>query len=437
MSLITIALKLFMADTDIQSKYNNDPKISMINIDKYEDKINALTSINKTAIIKINNNDVPLKGMNIIIKDTFLTSGLLSTSGSEKYKKYIPEIDAEVVSNIKKSGGIILAKSNTPEFAMDYQTFNKLWGVTNNPYDTEYTCGGSSGGSAAALRMGYANLAIGSDLGGSLRQPASFCGVYSLRPTFGSLSDHGQLPAIKESTNYMATAGPLSTDLMGLKLLFYAMKNEAEKELKINKINISDLKLLFTPYLEEIPIDSRIVELMINVSEQIMKNGVCVDYLYSYDIKNAENVYLGLFKVLMGNQEIDKEHFLELQHKIQDEQAELIAKYDAWILPVCSVIPFKHNPEHNNFVINDNGHISLEGEGKSLNYWVANGMYCRPTSVSGFPTITIPIGMIDGFPVGMQIIGKPDEENHLFEVVSKIDNLLGNRITQPKIVKLT
>ena len=126
-----------------------------------------------------------MHGLPIGIKDLAETSGIKTTYGSLVYKSFFPKTDALIVKRIKEAGAIVIGKTNTPEFGAGAQTFNEVFGDTRNPYDTTKTCGRSSGGSAVALATGMVPLASGSDLGGSLRNPAAFCNVVGFRPSIG------------------------------------------------------------------------------------------------------------------------------------------------------------------------------------------------------------------------------------------------------------
>jgi amidase len=131
----------------------------------------------------------PLHGLPVAHKDLFETRGIRTTFGSLLYKDYIPAEDDIVVERMQRAGAIIIGKTNTPEFGAGSQTFNKVFGATHNPYDLTKTCGGSSGGAAAALAFGFTPIATGSDTGGSLRNPAAFCNVVGFRPSIGRVRD--------------------------------------------------------------------------------------------------------------------------------------------------------------------------------------------------------------------------------------------------------
>src|SRR3981189_2413841 len=127
----------------------------------------------------------PLHGLPVAVKDLTETMGIRTTYGSPLYRDYVPDYDALVVERMKNAGAIVLGKTNTPEFGMGSHTFNPVFGATLNPYDATKTCGGSTGGGAVALACGMAPVASGTDIGGSLRNPANFCNVVGIRPSPG------------------------------------------------------------------------------------------------------------------------------------------------------------------------------------------------------------------------------------------------------------
>ena len=130
-----------------------------------------------------------------MVKDSFATAGLRTTSGSKQLEKYVPKDDAIVAARLKAAGAIIVGKTNLPEFAADWQSYNQVAGVTNNPWDVSRTPGGSTGGGAAALAAGFGFLEIGSDIGGSIRIPSHFCGLFGHKPTLDVVPLSGPHPA--------------------------------------------------------------------------------------------------------------------------------------------------------------------------------------------------------------------------------------------------
>jgi amidase len=161
-----------------------------------------------------------LAGLPMTVKDTFDVVGMPASSGLKHYRQRQAE-DAAAVRLAKQAGVVIWGKTNTPVLAGDWQTFNKLYGTTNNPWDQALTCGGSSGGAATALAAAVTALEIGSDIGGSLRVPASFCGVYSHKPTWGLVGQRGQVPPTPGSWSErdLNVVGPMARSARDLRLL--------------------------------------------------------------------------------------------------------------------------------------------------------------------------------------------------------------------------
>jgi amidase len=136
----------------------------------------------------------PLHGLPMTVKDAFETEGLATTSGAPELRDHVPAADADAVARLKAAGAIVFGKTNLPLYAGDLQTYNEVYGRTNNPWALDRTVGGSSGGSAAALAAGLTGLELGSDIGGSIRNPAHFCGVFGLKPTWGIVPERGHIP---------------------------------------------------------------------------------------------------------------------------------------------------------------------------------------------------------------------------------------------------
>ena len=164
-----------------------------------------------------------LHGLPMTVKDIFETQGLLTTAGYKPLKDYIPQQDATVVARLKSAGAIIMGKSNMARLAGDYQSTNDLFPRVNNPWNLEYTAGGSSGGSAAAIAAGLSPLELGNDFGGSMRQPAHFCGIYSLKPTDRRVSTRGVIPEVPGQPNcirQIMTVGCFARSVEDLQLCF-------------------------------------------------------------------------------------------------------------------------------------------------------------------------------------------------------------------------
>ncbi len=201
-------------------------------IDRHNPAINAVVALDldrayaaaKAADAAVARGEAtgPLHGLPMTVKDVWETQGLVTTSGAPELKDYVPVADALAVGRLKAAGAIIFGKTNTPLYAGDFQTFNDVYGLTSNPWDLSRTAGGSSGGSAAAVAAGLTPLELGSDIGGSVRNPAHYNGVYGLKPSWGVVPSRGHIPGPPGSlieTDVNAN-GPLarSIDDLGLAL---------------------------------------------------------------------------------------------------------------------------------------------------------------------------------------------------------------------------
>lgn len=165
----------------------------------------------------------PLSGLPFTAKDAFLTAGLVTTGGTMGQKDYIPEEDATVVARYRAAGGILLGKTNVPELSLAFDTGNDVYGSTSNPYNTDYSPSGSSGGAAANVAAMGAAFEVGSDTGGSIRAPAAFCGIAGLKPTVGRVPMTGHWPPLMGSLAPISSIGPLARSVDDLTLLLGLM----------------------------------------------------------------------------------------------------------------------------------------------------------------------------------------------------------------------
>src|SRR6478672_462313 len=195
-------------------------------ISRLNPALNAIVTLNPQAIDLARSAVGDLAGLPITIKDTIETAGLRTTSGSRLRENYVPDRDAPAVARLKASGAVILAKTNAAEMAMDYNADNPVFGRTVHPLDPKLTPGGSSGGEAVAIATHMSPGGIGSDLAGSIRIPAHFCGVCGLKPTTGRVRGEGQFPASSGPYSLGAVIGPLARRVADLRLLFQVLSGE-------------------------------------------------------------------------------------------------------------------------------------------------------------------------------------------------------------------
>src|SRR4051812_19355598 len=239
----------------------------------------------------------PLAGLPVAHKDLIPTKGIRTTFGSPIFKDFVPDADALIVERQRTAGAITVGKTNTPEFGAGSQTFNPVFGPTCNPYDLAKTCGGSSGGAAAALACGMLPLADGSDLGGSLRNPASFCNVVGLRPSAGRVPNW---PSVSAWFN-MAVVGPLARTGEGCALMLSAIAGPDDR----SPICLQDPGSMFANSLQRtfdgtrvawsrdlggLPVEPEVAEIM-QSQRQVFSTLGCVIEDATPDLRDADEIF--------------------------------------------------------------------------------------------------------------------------------------------------
>ena len=275
-------------------------------IDEAEDGINSFITLDyENAINAANNLDKKLKnggelgalaGLPIGIKDNIITKNLRTTCGSEMLKRFIPPYDSHVVDRIKKSDGIILGKTNLDEFAMGSTTETSFFGPTKNPTNLDLTAGGSSGGSAAAVALNEVVLALGTDTGGSTRQPAAFSNVVGIKPSYGLISRYGVVPM----ANTLDTVGVFAKDVRDATLMLNAISGFDEKDLTSvrsksiildSEPSLKGLKVALLKEFEDISIDPTIKEEFNKARQKFQDAGAIVEEVSVPSIQFAMELY--------------------------------------------------------------------------------------------------------------------------------------------------
>lgn len=379
--------------------------------------------------------DLPgyLHGLPILIKDLTEVKGVKTTFGSKIYENNISKHSDFLVEKIEKMGGIVLGKTNTPEFGAGSNTFNEIFGITANPWNTAYTAGGSSGGTAAALASGAAWLGTGSDLGGSLRNPASFCGVVGLRPTIGTVA-HGptNLPF-----NDLSVDGPMARNVEDISLFLDTMSGlDARDPLSSKKTNISfqeaiyseksKLNIGITDDYNMLACHPEVRETIHHAEKILIKMGhnvsrTCPDFSHAeetFQILRAhllasgkkslyeshkdtlkEDLRLNIEKgINLETKDIDKANIL--RGEIVNNTNLFFEEFDILIAPSSMVPPFNKNilwPQ--------------QVENKIFDNYVSWLMTAATISLTGCPALAVPCNFNDeSLPIGIQIIGQRRNE---------------------------
>ena len=371
----------------------------------------------------------PLHGLPIAHKDLVNTAGVRTTYGSPIYKNFVPEADDLLVTRLKTAGAISLGKTNTPEFGAGSQTFNEVFGATRNPYDPSKTCGGSSGGAAVALVSGMVPIADGSDMGGSLRNPAAFCNVVGFRPT------PGRVPNVPTTSAWatLSVSGPMARTVEDVALLLSVM---AEPDPRSPLSRPEDPRQFAQPLARDftntrvawcldfagLPFDPRVTAALEPLASVFSDLG-CLLETPQPDFSGADKAfktfrahgfaakYYGLLETrrdllkdtVVWNIEqglklsaLDLARAEEARTALFVRFAEFMETYDYLVLPVTQVPPFDlHQP------------YPTEINGVQMDAYIDWMKSCYYISTVGNPAVSVPAAFTeDGLPVGLQIVGR-------------------------------
>src|SRR6266581_2050662 len=345
-----------------------------------------------------------LAGLPVPIKDLTAVAGVLTTQGSPIYRDNIPARSDVLVEHLENNGGVIYAKSNTPEFGAGANTFNEVFGPTRNPWDTSRSAAGSSGGAAVALAPATAWLAHGSDMGGSLRNPASFCGVVGMRPSIGRVA---RSPAFKIDRN-LTVHGPMARNVEDLALLLDAMSGEHPADpLSLPALPASFLsaarsgkgpkRIAYSPDLGITPVDPEVAAITRKAAARFAEAGAIVEEAHP-DLREAHECF----------------------HVLRAFDFAL-SKADLLLTPATIVAPF---PVENRYV--------AECAGKKFDNYVEWLGIVYAITLACCPALSLPCGFTaSGLPIGLQMVAPPRGEARLLAGAKVLEDILGMRGSTP------
>lgn len=414
----------------------------------------------------------PLHGVPITVKEQFSVGGSYLTLNAKMIGGFKPTSDQAVVKQLKKSGAIIIGTTNVPLMLMDYQTQGEIYPTANNPYDTSRTPGGSTGGGAASLAAGFVPLELGGDMGGSIRVPAAYCGLYGLKTTELAINIWDQeFPGIKFDNKMasLAVGGPLARDLNDLELMWNIIKETPNQLIKNISYDNDTSKLLnqyhiawydaltFGDY--QIPVHHDIKTKLYTLLDSLRVRGVKTENTMPHTFSEQFQIFMGLMAYMntygqpwilrkfivdefkkMGEGPIDLtasfdlamtqdtnkyRKFIEHRTEILSEWEKFFMQYDFLICPVMPMPAIKKCPMGS----------AIDIDGSSVNYWVS-GSYALMVNALGLPSITIPLGLNEGkLPIGVQVIGKYFSEPQLIHFVKLLESesITSGFIKPPKI----
>ena len=418
----------------------------------------ALEQAQKADELIAAGNTNPLTGIPVLIKDVICTKGIRTTCSSRILENFVPPYNATVVEKLNDCGAVTLGKSNMDEFAMGSSTENSALFVTHNPWDLSRVPGGSSGGSAAAVAAGETVYALGSDTGGSIRQPAGFCSVTGLKPTYGRVSRYG-LVAFASSLDQI---GPLTQDVTDCALVLNAIASYDARDstsvpystpdytqcltTELNGLNIGVPKEYFVEGMQaevETAIRAainKLGELGAKVEGEVSlphtPYALAVYYIiapseasanlarydgvkYGFSYLETDNMWEALEKtrqygfgaevkrrIMLGTYALSAGYYdawylkaQKVRTLIRQEFDQVFEKFDALVTPTSPTVPFKIG----------------ERVDDPLQMYLSD-VCTLPINIAGLPGISIPAGFADGLPIGMQIIGKPFSEETLLKI---------------------
>ena len=393
--------------------------------------------------------DGPLAGLPIAHKDIVPTRGVRTTFGSPIYRDHVPTEDHAIVGRLREAGAIMIGKTNTPEFAVGAQTFNPIFGATRNPYDLSKTSGGSSGGAAASVASGMLPFADGSDLGSSLRNPASFCNVVGFRPTPGRVPNW----PFANVWDTLWSLGPIGRTVEDAALLFSAMAgpdprvpttHAEEGKLFARPLarNFRKVRVAWSRDLGAFPVDARVTAAL-EPAREVLKSLGCIVEDAHPDLGDADEAFqvqraIGFVEAYgelikteraqmkdtvvwnieqglkMDAARIAKANVLRA--KVFETMRAFLDRYEFLVLPTVQVPPF---PADQPYVTEING-VKLA----TYMEWMKSNYLITATS---HPAISVPAGFTDeGLPVGLQIVGRYRDDfgvlqlAHAFEEATEV-----------------
>lgn len=414
----------------------------------------------------------PLAGLPVALKDNLCTHGIRTTCASRVLEHYVPPYTATVVERLEQAGMISLGKTNMDEFAMGSSTENSGFGPTHNPWDPQRVPGGSSGGSAAAVAAGEAAYALGSDTGGSIRQPAAFCGVVGLKPTYGLVSRYG-LVAFASSLDQI---GPLTRQVRDCALVLRAIAGPDPRDSTSARVDIPDYPAFLTGDIkgmrlgvpkEYFPpgLDPEVQAAVLRAVDKLAEMGaVCEEvslphteyalpayYLvapaeassnlarydgvaYGYRAGSSDNIVdmycrtreqgfgpevkrrimLGTYALSAGYHDAYYLKALKVRTLIRHDFDRVFSSYDALLAPTTPTVAFRLG----------------EKVGDPLAMYFSD-LFTIPVNMAGLPALSLPCGFSQGLPVGLQIIGRPFAEATTLQIAFAFEQATDHHLARP------
>jgi Asp-tRNA(Asn)/Glu-tRNA(Gln) amidotransferase A subunit family amidase len=397
--------------------------------------------------------DAPLLGLPMTVKSSIATAGYRCETGSVLHRGLVPKEDAVAVARMRSAGAVILGTTNCPEFLMAYETDNLLYGKTCNPWSLEHNAGGSSGGEAAAIAAGMSAGGIGSDSGGSVREPAHFTGICSLKPTSSRIPAKGHLPPCVGPFSILGAVGPMARTMADVKLMFAALSgcddcDPSGAPLPLREVKDAELKAKPIAVLEDdglIPVTAETRAAVRSAAKALEARGFEVRPFRPASLEAARRLWWIFFvrcgrmflEPLVHNKEEQLSgtfrYYLETARReplltadqilhawtecdhLRSVMLHELAGYSALITPVCAVPAFRHGERE--WVI----------DGSRVEYFEAM-RFTQWFNLLGAPAAVVPVSKsLDGLPIGVQVVGRPYQDEAVLRVAEMLDEEFGYR----------
>ena len=377
----------------------------------------------------------PLHGLPMTIKESYDIAGLPTTWGIPNAAKNIAANDAVVVQKFKQAGALFMGKTNVPINLGDYQSYNAIYGTTNNPWDITRTPGGSSGGSAAALAAGLTGLESGSDIGGSIRNPAHYCGVYGHKPTLGVIPSQGhQPPGVPPSPQHpdLAVVGPLARSAEDLALALDIVAGPSSLhapgwQLALPEPNFSGLKGLRVALWADdplSPVDASITDRVELLGKALQQAGAIVSDTArpGFSAQLSHETYLPILGSMIGipGGDISYTDWMALNGQrgfLRTQWQQFFKEWDVLLCPISATTAFKQDESRL-----DQRTLSINGEQRS---YFEQAFWAGLATVSYLPSTVFPTGLAGGLPLGLQAIGPEFGDRRTIEFARLVEGVMG------------
>ena len=393
----------------------------------------------------------PLAGLPVTVKSSLAMKGYRCEIGSTLNRGSVPDEDAEVVTRLRKAGATLLGTTNCPEFLMAYETDNLLYGRTANPWNLDYSAGGSSGGEAAAIAVGMSAGGLGSDSGGSVREPAHFCGICSFKPTPGRVPGRGHLPPCVGPFSILGAIGPMARTIGDVTLLFRVLSGRDDVDpvsapVEFREVSIEDAKQIPIGWFEDdgiVPVTAETRQAVRDAAAVLERRGFtvrrfrpesledarkvwwkffvqCGEMFYAPTIRGREAELSPIFREFLGiaraEAPLSAESLLETWAECDVVRGKLLAEMKECPLlltPVCATPAFRH------------GEREWKIDGQTVRYLDAM-RYTQWFNLLAAPAAVVPVShSAEGLPIGVQVAGRPFADETVLTVAAVVENDFG------------